>query len=73
MLGVAMATFWGANPWLIRSPSPAAADQPFAERPAAARRRRGSTPKTASSIARNFALALNAELLRAERFERRYR
>jgi diguanylate cyclase (GGDEF)-like protein/putative nucleotidyltransferase with HDIG domain len=70
MLGVAMAAFWGANPWLI----------PFAVAPLLLIHRSLSVPqlqeearvdpKTGLFNARHFALALNEELLRAERFER---
>ena len=70
MLGVAMAAFWVANPWLI----------PFAVAPLLLIHRSLSVPqlqeearvdpKTGLFNARHFALALNEELLRAERFER---
>ena len=70
MLGVAMAAFWGSNPWLI----------PFAVAPLLLIHRSLSVPqlqeearvdpKTGLFNARHFALALNEELLRAERFER---
>ena len=70
MLGVAMAAFWTANPWLI----------PFAVAPLLLIHRSLSVPqlqeearvdpKTGLFNARHFALALNEELLRAERFER---
>src|SRR4029078_177120 len=70
MLGAAMAAFWTANPWLI----------PFAVAPLLLIHRSLSVPqlqeearvdpKTGLFNARHFALALNEELLRAERFER---
>ncbi len=70
MLGVAMAAFWLGNPWLI----------PFAVAPLLLIHRSLSVPqlqeearvdpKTGLFNARYFALALNEELVRAERFER---
>ena len=45
-------------------------DPPLALGAAARRRRRASTPKTGLFNARHFAVALNEELVRAERFER---
>ncbi|MDQ2911110.1 MAG: GGDEF domain-containing protein, partial [Actinomycetota bacterium] len=70
MLGVAMATFWHGNPWLI----------PFAVAPLLLIHRSLSVPqlqeearvdpKTGLFNARHFAVALNEELIRAERFER---
>ena len=70
MLGVAMATFWHGNPWLI----------PFAVAPLLLIHRSLSVPqlqeearvdpKTGLFNARHFAAALNEELVRAERFER---
>jgi diguanylate cyclase (GGDEF)-like protein/putative nucleotidyltransferase with HDIG domain len=70
MLGVAMGAFWVGNPWLI----------PFAVAPLLLIHRSLSVPqlqeearvdpKTGLFNARHFAVALNEELLRAERFER---
>jgi diguanylate cyclase (GGDEF)-like protein/putative nucleotidyltransferase with HDIG domain len=70
MLGVAMAAFWAGNPWLI----------PFAVAPLLLIHRSLSVPqlqeearvdpKTGLFNARHFAVALNEELVRAERFER---
>jgi diguanylate cyclase (GGDEF)-like protein/putative nucleotidyltransferase with HDIG domain len=70
MLGVAMAFFWIINPWLI----------PFAVAPLLLIHRSLSVPqlqeearvdpKTGLFNARHFAVALNEELVRAERFER---
>jgi diguanylate cyclase (GGDEF)-like protein/putative nucleotidyltransferase with HDIG domain len=70
MLGVAMAAFWVRNPWLI----------PFAVAPLLLIHRSLSVPqlqeearvdpKTGLFNARHFAVALNEELIRAERFER---
>ena len=70
MLGVAMAAFWAWNPWLI----------PFAVAPLLLIHRSLSVPqlqeearvdpKTGLFNARHFAVALNEELVRAERFER---
>jgi len=70
MLGVAMAAFWSGNPWLI----------PFAVAPLILIHRSLSVPqlqeearvdpKTGLFNARHFALTLNEELARAERFER---
>jgi diguanylate cyclase (GGDEF)-like protein/putative nucleotidyltransferase with HDIG domain len=70
MLGVAMAAFWVGNPWLI----------PFAVAPLLLIHRSLSVPqlqeearvdpKTGLFNARHFAVALNEELIRAERFER---
>ena len=70
MLGVAMAAFWIINPWLI----------PFAVAPLLLIHRSLSVPqlqeearvdpKTGLFNARHFAVALNEELVRAERFER---
>src|SRR4029078_5498717 len=70
MLGVAMAAFWAANPWLI----------PFSVAPLLLIHRSLSVPqlqeearvdpKTGLFNARHSALALNEELLRAERFDR---
>jgi diguanylate cyclase (GGDEF)-like protein/putative nucleotidyltransferase with HDIG domain len=70
MLGVAMAAFWVGNPWLI----------PFAVAPLLLIHRSLSVPqlqeearvdaKTGLFNARHFAVALNEELVRAERFER---
>jgi diguanylate cyclase (GGDEF)-like protein/putative nucleotidyltransferase with HDIG domain len=70
MLGVSMAAFWGSNPWLI----------PFSVAPLLLIHRSLSVPqlqeearvdpKTGLFNARHFALALNEELLRAERFDR---
>ena len=70
MLGVAMAFFWVINPWLI----------PFAVAPLLLIHRSLSVPqlqeearvdaKTGLFNARHFAVALNEELVRAERFER---
>jgi diguanylate cyclase (GGDEF)-like protein/putative nucleotidyltransferase with HDIG domain len=70
MLGVAMAFFWIINPWLI----------PFAVAPLLLIHRSLSVPqlqeearvdaKTGLFNARHFAVALNEELIRAERFER---
>jgi diguanylate cyclase (GGDEF)-like protein/putative nucleotidyltransferase with HDIG domain len=70
MLGVAMAAFWKGNPWLI----------PFSVAPLLLIHRSLSVPqlqeearvdpKTGLFNARHFAVALNEELLRAERFER---
>ena len=70
MLGVAMAFFWIINPWLI----------PFAVAPLLLIHRSLSVPqlqeearvdpKTGLFNARHFAVALNEELVRAERFDR---
>jgi diguanylate cyclase (GGDEF)-like protein/putative nucleotidyltransferase with HDIG domain len=70
MLGVAMGAFWVGNPWLI----------PFAVAPLLLIHRSLSVPqlqeearvdpKTGLFNARHFAVALNEELIRAERFER---
>jgi diguanylate cyclase (GGDEF)-like protein/putative nucleotidyltransferase with HDIG domain len=70
MLGVAMAAFWVRNPWLI----------PFAVAPLLLIHRSLSVPqlqeearvdpKTGLFNARHFAVALNEELIRAERFDR---
>jgi diguanylate cyclase (GGDEF)-like protein/putative nucleotidyltransferase with HDIG domain len=70
MLGVAMAAFWVRNPWLI----------PFAVAPLLLIHRSLSVPqlqeearvdaKTGLFNARHFAVALNEELVRAERFGR---
>jgi diguanylate cyclase (GGDEF)-like protein/putative nucleotidyltransferase with HDIG domain len=70
MLGVALAAFWAANPWLI----------PFAVAPLLLIHRSLSVPqlqeearvdpKTGLFNARHFAAALGEELLRAERFDR---
>jgi diguanylate cyclase (GGDEF)-like protein/putative nucleotidyltransferase with HDIG domain len=70
MLGVGMAAFWAWNPWLI----------PFAVAPLLLIHRSLSVPqlqeearvdpKTGLFNARHFAVALNEELVRAERFER---
>src|SRR5215210_8603741 len=70
MLGVAMAAFWGGNPWLI----------PFSVAPLLLIHRSLSVPqlqeearvdpKTGLFNARHFAAALNEELIRAERFDR---
>jgi diguanylate cyclase (GGDEF)-like protein/putative nucleotidyltransferase with HDIG domain len=70
MLGVAMAAFWSDNAWLI----------PFAVAPLLLIHRSLSVPqlqeearvdpKTGLFNARHFALTLNEELARAERFER---
>jgi diguanylate cyclase (GGDEF)-like protein/putative nucleotidyltransferase with HDIG domain len=70
MLGVAIAAFWVINPWLI----------PFSVAPLLLIHRSLSVPqlqeearvdpKTGLFNARHFAVALNEELLRAERFER---
>jgi diguanylate cyclase (GGDEF)-like protein/putative nucleotidyltransferase with HDIG domain len=70
MLGVAMAAFWVRNPWLI----------PFAVAPLLLIHRSLSVPqlqeearvdaKTGLFNARHFAVALNEELIRAERFGR---
>ncbi|HEV8601891.1 MAG TPA: diguanylate cyclase [Gaiellaceae bacterium] len=69
-LGVVLATFWNANPWLI----------PFAMAPILLIHRSLSVPqleaearvdpKTGLFNARHFGLALNEEITRAERFER---
>jgi diguanylate cyclase (GGDEF)-like protein/putative nucleotidyltransferase with HDIG domain len=69
-LGVVVATFWYADPWLI----------PFAVAPVLLIHRSLSVPqleaearvdpKTGLFNARHFGLALNEEIIRAERFER---
>jgi len=69
-LGVVLATFWNANPWLI----------PFAMAPILLIHRSLSVPqleaearvdpKTGLFNARHFGLALNEEITRAQRFER---
>jgi diguanylate cyclase (GGDEF)-like protein/putative nucleotidyltransferase with HDIG domain len=69
-LGVVLATFWNANPWLI----------PFAIAPVLLIHRSLSVPqleaearvdpKTGLFNARHFGLALNEEITRAERFDR---
>ena len=69
-LGVVVATFWHANPWLI----------PFAVAPVLLIHRSLSVPqleaearvdpKTGLFNARHFGLALNEEIVRAQRFER---
>jgi diguanylate cyclase (GGDEF)-like protein/putative nucleotidyltransferase with HDIG domain len=70
MLGVALAAFWVINPWLI----------PFSVAPLVLIHRSLSVPqlqeearvdpKTGLFNARHFAVVLNEELIRAERFER---
>ena len=70
MLGVAMAAFWATNPWLI----------PFAVAPLLLIHRSLSVPqlqeearvdpKTGLFNARHFGLALNEEIVRAQRFDR---
>ncbi|TMK79167.1 MAG: diguanylate cyclase [Actinobacteria bacterium] len=69
-LGVVLATFWNANPWLI----------PFAIAPVLLIHRSLSVPqleaearvdpKTGLFNARHFGLALSEEIMRAQRFER---
>jgi diguanylate cyclase (GGDEF)-like protein/putative nucleotidyltransferase with HDIG domain len=69
-LGVVLATFWNANPWLI----------PFAIAPVLLIHRSLSVPqleaearvdpKTGLFNARHFGVALNEEIARAQRFER---